>query len=175
MASSFTYKQKFFAMAVGFVILLLASYKKTYKHMFEAKYQLNLISDKLENVDDAYNQIFMIKNEIDNLDYIIGGYSKEAGNVQQKILDFIAVTDYEINISTIADTHKLNDNDFTIYTNVIKIEGSYFELMALNYQIESQFKESRIVSSELFTEKDYKNNKKRLFLKLIFQNYEKNN
>ena len=172
--SSFTYKQKFFGIILGFLILLLASYKKTYKHIFEAKSQLNLIDEKLKTVDNSYNEVFILKNEISVLDSAIGGQTKTPENVQQMILDFISKSKHKVDISSINDTHLLLDNEFKIYTNSLELEGSYFDLLHLFYDIETDFKQSKIVSSKLYTIKNYRNNSKRLYLKLIFQNYEKN-
>nr|WP_321234622.1 hypothetical protein [uncultured Psychroserpens sp.] len=174
MSKSFTYKQKFFGIAIGLIILLLASYKKTYKHVFEAKAQLSLVNDKLQNVDDSYNEVFMLKNEIRSLDNIIGGQSKYPDQVQQMILDFISSSSHDVDISSIQDTHIIADNEFKIYTNSLEVEGSYFDLMRLFYDLEKEFSASKIVSGKLYTVKNYRNNSKRLYLKLIFQNYEKN-
>ena len=174
MSKSFTYKQKFFGIVLGFLILLMASYKKTYKHVFEAKSQLNLVDDKLKNVDDSYNEVYILKNEISSLDYAIGGQSNAPQNVQQMILDFISNSEHEVDISSIKDTHILSDTEFKIYTNSLEVEGSYFDLLHLFYDIETNFNHSKIVSSKLYSVKNYRNNSKRLYLKLIFQNYEKN-
>lgn len=171
---NFSYKQKFFGVLLGLIILLLASYKKTYKHVFEAKSQLSLLNDKLLNVDNIYNEIFMLENEISSLDKIIGGHSNEPEQVQRQILDFVSNSKYDVNISSIGDTHIFEDREFKIYTNRIEIEGTYFDLMKLLYTIEKEFMSSKIMSAELFSVKNYRNNSKRLYLKLIFQNYEKN-
>jgi hypothetical protein len=174
MQNSFTYKQKFFGMVIGFVILLLASYKKTYKHVFEAKSQLSLVNEKLQNGDNSYNEVFFLKNEIKSLDNIIGGQTKNPNEVQEMILDFISESSKDINISSIQDTHILNDSEFRIYTNVLTIEGSYFDLVPMLYNIEQEFMVSKVVSAKFFSIKNYRTNSKRLYLELIFQNYEKN-
>ncbi|WP_040254163.1 hypothetical protein [Psychroserpens mesophilus] len=174
MQSSFTYKQKFFGVVIGFVILLLASYKKTYKHVFEAKSQLSLVNEKLQNGDNSFNEVFILKNEIKSLDNIIGGQTKTPSEVQEMILDFISKYGKVINISSIQDTHIINDSEFRVYTNVIEIEGSYFDLVPMLYKIEQEFIVSKVVSAKFFSIKNYRTNSKRLYLELIFQNYEKN-
>lgn len=173
MANSFTYKQKFFGVLIGFLVLVLAIYKKTYKHVFAAKQQLELVNEKLQSVDNSSNEIYALKNDVILLDNIIGGQTEEPELVQQMILDFISNSDYKINISSIEDTHIYGDDEFNIYTNIIETEGVYSDLMHLLYKIENEFELSKIVSSELYSVKNYRNNSKRLYLKLIFQNYEK--
>ncbi len=175
MFKTIPYKKKFIVVLLGFVVLLLASYKKNFKNIFEARKQLNTITNKLNTVDDSSNQIFFLKNEIAQLNDLIGGQTKEPELVQQLILDFITNVNLDINIHDIEDTHIFNDDDFTIYTNVLQIEGDYNTLLKLLYNIEKDFSASKVVSSEFYTEKNYRTNSKKLFLKLILQNYEKNN
>jgi len=175
MSKSFTYKQNFFGIVVLFVVLIFACYKKTYKHIFEAKIQLNLVESKLNKANNSYNEVYMLKNEIRNLDNIIGGQSKTPEQVQQRILEFVSDYHDNIKISSIEDTHIINEDEFRIYTNSIEVEGSYFDLIPLMYNIEQEFKVSRVVSAKLFSIKNYRTNSKLLYLKLIFQNYEKSN
>lgn len=174
MAKSFTYKQKFFGVLLGIVLLLLASYKKTYKHLFAASEQVGLLDHKLLNVENSYNEVYVLKNEISSLDNIIGGQSNTPEDVQQQILNFVSNSNYDVDISLIEDTHLFSDKEFLVYTNSIEIEGTYFDLTKLLYDIERKFDVSKIISAELFSVKDYRNNSKRLYLKLIFQNYENN-
>jgi nicotinic acid phosphoribosyltransferase len=172
-SKNFTNKQKFFGITLGLIVLLLATYKKTYKHVFEAKGQLTTVNDKLLNIDNSYNEVYILKDEINSLDNIIGGQSENPEQVQQMILNFVSNSIYEVNISSIEDTHVYSDNEFIVYTNSIEIEGSYFDLMKLFYDVEKSFNASKIISAKLFSVKNYRNNSKQLYLKLIFQNYEK--
>jgi hypothetical protein len=175
MFKTIPYKRKFIFIIIGFVILLLAAYKKNFKNIFEIRNQINHLDNKLNAVDGSYNQIFYLKNEIEQLNGLIGGQTKEPELVQQLILDFITNTGFKINIHDIEDPHIFNDNEFTIHTNVLDIEGEYNTLLELLYKIEKDFTASKMVSSEFYTEKNYRTNSKKLFLKLILQNYEKNN
>ncbi|MHA7843651.1 MAG: hypothetical protein ACX93I_10050 [Winogradskyella sp.] len=160
---------------IGFVILLLAVYKKNFKDIFETRRQLSALENKLSIVDGSYNQVLFLKNEIAQLNNLIGGQTKQPELVQQLLLDFITNTNFDINVHKIEDTHLYNDDEFAIYSNIIEIEGSYNNLLKLLYEIERDFNASKVVSSELYTEKNYRTNSKKLFLKIILQNYEKNN
>ncbi|MEO1032271.1 MAG: hypothetical protein AAFX55_12740 [Bacteroidota bacterium] len=169
------YKKKFLFIILGFVVLLLAAYKKNFKSIFEIRSQLSHIDKKLNTVDGSYQQIFFLKNEIAQLNDLIGGQTKDPELVQELILDFVTNTNLDINIHDIEDTHVFSDDEFTIYTNVLQIEGDYNTLLKLLYTIEKDFLASKVVSSEFYTEKNYRTTSKKLFLKLILQNYEKNN
>ena len=141
--------------------------------MFEAKKQLNLVKEKLATVDDSYNRLGVLNNEISGLDYLIGGQTKKPENVQHEILDFISSDSLEVNIVSIADVHLYKSDEFLIYSNEIELSGSYENLVNTLYNIETNFKNSRVMSSQFYSKKNYKTNKQNLFLKIILQNYEK--
>lgn len=173
MFTNLSYKQKFFAIIVGFVLLTMACYKKTYKHMFAARTELKNVEQKLSNTNNSYNELFSLKNEIQILDDLIGGHSVDPEGVQQKILDFISNTKLNVNIISIEDVHLFSDSEFLIYSNQVELEGSYTNLINLLYETEKNFKNSRVVSSKFYSKKKYNTNKQKLFLKIILQNYEK--
>jgi hypothetical protein len=175
MFENFSYKQKFFGVLLGFVVLSMASYKKTFKHIIHAKKELSLVEEKLSFTDNSYNAIFNLKNDIATLDFLIGGQSSQPELVQQGILEFISNNTYPTKIMSIEDVHISYDNGFKIVTNQLEVEGTYKALIHVLYTFEKDFTDSRIVSTQLHSKKNYRTNTKNLYLKIIFQNYEKAN
>ena len=173
MFNNLTYKQKFLATLLGFVLLFMASYKKTLKHTLTAKKQLHNVEAKLLDINSSYSDIYALKNEVKVLDNIIGGYTLDPGQVQQKILDFITKKNSDTNVVSIEDVHLYNNKEFLVYTNQIELEGSYDSLIKMLYEIEKKLKDSKVVSSEMYSKKEYRTNTTKLFLKIILQNYEK--
>lgn len=173
MFKNFTYKQKFYALILVFIVLSLAAYKKTFKHVVIAKNELALIEDQLATTNNSSNLISLLKSEITNLDFMIGGQSSQPDFVQKKIIDFVSESEFDVDIVAIEDVHITTNDGFKIFTNQVELEGSYELLAAILYSFEKQFKDSRIVSAQFYSKKNYRTNSKNLFLKLIFQNYEK--
>jgi len=168
----YTYKQKFIAVILGFLMLCIAAYKKTYKHIFQAKNELNHIEQKLSTTI-SYEQLFALKNELNSIDNIIGGNATNINLVQQHFLDFITSSKLNVDIVGIEDVHVSQEEGFDIYTNQVELKGDYADLVSLFYEIEKDFKHSRAANARLFSKKNYRTNKKILLLKIIFQNYEK--
>ncbi|PIA79288.1 hypothetical protein BFR04_00060 [Gaetbulibacter sp. 4G1] len=173
MFENITYKKKFFAVIIGFALLFMACYKKTYRHMFAAKKELNNVEQKLSSIDDSYNKLYALKNEIQGLDNVIGAHSIDAEDVQQELLDYISKMGIDVNIVSIEDVHLYSDDEFLVYSNQIELEGSYTNLISALYKTEKSFKNSRVISSAFYSKKNYITNKQNLFLKIILQNYEK--
>ena len=172
MLKNLTYKQKFFAVIVGFILLFMASYKKTYKHTLAAMKELNLVKEKLSNDESSLNLLYYLKNEITNLKKAIGGQTNNSEHVQQELLDFISQNTFDVDIVSIEDVHLFSDNDFLIYSNQIELQGNYRELVKTLYEIEKNFKSSRVISTKMYSKKDYRTKIKTIYLKIILQNYE---
>ncbi|MDO5968997.1 hypothetical protein Q4Q35_04180 [Flavivirga aquimarina] len=152
----------------------MASYKKTYKHTLIAKKELKQVKKELSGNESSLNELYRLKNEISSIDKIIGGQTLNPEYVQQTLLDFISKNDFNVNIVDIEDVHLFSDSEFLIYSNQIELEGSYKDLTYTLYEIEKNFKNSRVISTQFYTKKNYRTNTKTLFLKIILQNYENN-
>lgn len=173
MFKNLTYKKKFIAVLLCFLLLLVASYKKTFKDTIEAKKQLNLVERNLAKTNSSFNELYLVKNEVKYLDNLIGGNSIKPEQVQQKVLDFITKEGQNIDVINISDVHLFSNEDFLVYTNQIELEGNYEDLIRLFYKIEKDFKDSRVVSANLNAKKDYRTKTTNLILTIILQNYEK--
>ncbi|WP_308993690.1 hypothetical protein QLS71_007940 [Mariniflexile litorale] len=150
----------------------MASYKKTFKHTLSARKELNSVNEKLFNNENSLEDLYNLNNDISNLNKTIGGQTSNPEVVQQKLLDFISKNNYNVNIVSIEDVHLFSDNEFLIYSNQIELEGTFSNLINILYEIEKHFKNSRVVSTQLYSKKNYRTNTKNLFLKIILQNYE---
>ncbi len=175
MFENLTYKQKFLIVIGGFVLLSLASYKKSFKQVLMAKKELNHVETKLELTQGSFDQIYNLKSEIDMLDNIIGGHTSNPEKVQQEILDFVSKDKFKVNLVSIEDVHLFSDSEFLIYTNQMELQGSYHDLMHLLHEIEKNFKVSKVVSTNFYSKKNYRTNTNNLYLRIILQNYEKAN
>ncbi len=175
MFDKLSYKRKFLGVLIGFAILFLASYKKTFKHTLAAKKELYTIEQKLSSIDHSYNQLYSLKYDINHLDNLIGGHTDKPELVQQQILDFVSNTKLNVNIVSIEDSHLFSDHEFLIYSNQLEFEGAYESLIHILYEIEKNFKNSSVVSCGFHSKTDYATNKQTLFFKIILQNYEKAN
>lgn len=150
----------------------MACYKKSYKHTLKARTELKQVNKKLSNNEDILFDFYNLKNEISILNKTIGGQTSNPELVQEKLLDFISNDHFNVDVVSIEDVHLFKDNEFLIYTNSIELQGSYQDLTNTLYGIEKSFKSSRVVSTHMFSKKKYGLNRKKLFLKIILQNYE---
>ncbi len=174
MFNNLTYKKKFFILLVGFLFISIGAYNKKIRDTLIARKEYKTIEKQLVNSDQSYNLLFSLQDQVKGLDNIIGGNNLRPELVQPSILNFITKQDQNVNVVSIEDVHTFFDTEFKIYSNQITVEGAYNNLVELLYAIEKEYKASRIVSTKLYSKKNYQTKTTKLYLKIILQNYEKN-
>lgn len=174
MFENIKYKEKRFIIIVIFMLLFFATYKKVYKHTFSiAKNYYSLKNKKLDSVQ-LKNNIFKLKQELENINRIIGTSTND-NLIQQNILLFASeISDsIKINIVSLGKQHLYKTNGINVYSNFLKIEGSYNSVLKTIYSFEDKFNNSKVNSIRLFTKKDNITKKNKLYAKLLFQNFKK--
>lgn len=174
MFEQFTYKQKFFGLIVIFVLLLLASNKRSFSVTRAMYGQLKEVEEKLKFVNDENQNVHSIVSEIAFLDNAIGKQGLAPDEVQQAIIDFSSQYK-KIKVINIDETHFAESNGFDIFSNKLVLEGDFNSLSEVIYDFEKSFKQSKIISIAYERIKDYNKRKNKLQVSIIFQNYEKVN
>ncbi len=169
MFEQYTYKQKFMALLIVFVMLSITAYKRSFSTLFqvmkenrELNNQVNQLANKAKNSDKLIQ-------EVAALDKLIGKEGMQSQEVQQQIVNF-ATKNANVSISDLQPIHIADDGNYVISTNQIDVTGNVNQLLQTSYAFEQKFEWSRLASVNFYTIK--KNDKlEALHLKMIFQNY----
>lgn len=173
MFEKYSYKNKFTALLVVFVMLVITAYKRSFHTLFQVMKEHKTLSEKTNDINKKANNSEKLHREINYLDRVIGkdGITKEM--VQQGIISFASTEAPTVSINDLQPTHVFSDENYRIISNQLDITGNCNQLLTLGYAFEKRFDYSRIVSMNFYTTK--KNNTSEvLHLKMIFQNYENN-
>lgn len=173
MLKDISYKRKVLYGGILFVLMLLASYKKNFKDIFELTDRLEQLN-KIGMGEDASYSIMLLKNEIDEIENVIGSVVKEPEEIQQELLNFITQSKQDVSIEELKELHRSSSNDFLVSTQQIILKGDYKNLISLINELETDFETSRIVNVEFTSVKNFRKKKIELFVEITFQNYEKN-
>jgi hypothetical protein len=171
MFDQYSYKKKFLALGVIFIMLGLTAYKRSFKTLFEVISEYKSLSSKVATLNKKSQNRLVLDKEVAYLDKILGkeGISKEV--VQQQIISFATQNSSKVSINDLRPIHVFKDQNNTIITNQLDVTGNVNQLINLGYDFEKKFEYSRMVSMNFYTTK--KDNKTEvLHLKMIFQNYE---
>lgn len=173
MFTNITYKKKVIYAAIMAILLLFASFKKNIKKVIQfnkelRELQLSQLEDKDFNTDISY-----LKQEIKTIEGFIGGVNVSPEQVQQQLIKFISNAPLDLKIIGIERIHFAAVDQFNILSNQVTISGDYNNLIRLLHEIERDFDLSKMTNARFYTKNDYRNNRKELFLEILFQNYDK--
>ena len=171
--ASFSYRLKFFFLLGGCILLGLAVYKKTYRHIFEIRNELSDKDNQQESAVAIYSQLGALTTEINSIDAIIGDGPPGASNEQTRLFEFIINSKIPVEIIRVDDEHQYVEDEYTVFTNQVELEGSYIDLISMLHYLESNFDSSRVVSSRFYSFQNLKTKEFVLRLVINFQNYEK--
>lgn len=173
MFKNISYKRKFYGLLALVVILSFTAYKRSFKGTIET---VGFYREAVKSINESPNsleELSNIKKEIKILDNIIGKRAENPAIVQNEILGFLSMRTQEITLSKIENLHVSNDDYFSIYSNVISLQGDFNGILKTIYEFEKDFEYARIASMVFRTERDPRTSKKELYNDIIFQNYEK--
>lgn len=166
-------KKKFYGLLIFIVILSFTAYKRSFKGAIESFGYYRESVKKINESTNSLKELSNIQKEIGLLDNIIGKRTKNPTVVQNEILGFLSKRPRKITLSKIENLHISNDDYFTIYSNVISMQGDFNVLLKTIYEFERDFEYARIASLVFYTERNTITSQKELYNEIIFQNYEK--
>jgi len=168
-----SYKYKFYVLLIVALLLGIASYKRSFRYTLSAKKENRILSEKQGFVKANLGDIDQLASRSNYLDKLIGKDRVPSEVIQQRILEFIP-SFKNVKVSKLAETHYAIDGGFKVNSYEVVLSGSYNSIADIIYQFEKNFSLAKIVAMEYYKKKNYKTKKEQLFVKLIFQNYEKN-
>jgi hypothetical protein len=167
MFDQYSYKKKFMALVLIFVMLSITAYKRSFSTLFQTISEYKTLSSKIDELNKKASNTNGLIKDVAYLDKIIGKEGTTKEMIQQGIVSFAS----EISIHEVQPIHVFLDENYTIITNQLDVTGGANQLLQLGYDFEKKFELSRITSMNFYTTKN--NNKSEvLHLKMIFQNYE---
>lgn len=170
MFEQYSYKKKFLALMLVFVMLAITAYKRSFSALFQVIRENKKLVNNITQLEQKAGNLEKLQKEVSSLDKIIGKEDMKPEEVQQQLVNF-ATNNANVSISDLQPIHIADDENYLISTNQIDVTGNINELLQLGYSFEKEFNVSRLTSLNFYTTK--KNNKaEQLHLKMIFQNYD---
>ena len=176
MFDKLTYRQKNYGLLALFVLMVMVSYKRSFVFTLNALTELENQEAQKSSTLHAQSDIETLHIQIAQLNKNIGKSDIPSDRVNQEILG--AISDYSlstpVNLESLEETHAFQTVDFTIYSNLIAVEGTFNGILSLVYHMENKFEYARLTSVDIYKEKDFSSKKEKLYGKLLFQHYRQN-
>lgn len=173
MFDKLTYRQKNYGLLALFVIMLMVSYKRSFVLTLNALDEIENQEVQAQSAETAQQSIEMLQVSINQLNQNIGRSDIEPDKVNQEILSTISNFSQtsEVHLQKLEATHTFQTVDFTIFSNLISVEGSFNGILSLIYYLENNFQYARLTNVNLYTQNDLTTKKTKLYAKLLFQHY----
>lgn len=173
MFDRFTYRQKNYGLLVLLVLMLMVGYKRSFVLTLNALDELEIQEVQKLSAENAQLTIEALQISILQLNKTIGKSDIAPDKVNQEILRTISEfsSKNQVRLEHLEATHAFKTVDFTIYSNLIAVEGSFNGILSLIYFMETDFDYARLTNTSLYTQTDITNKKTKLYAKLLFQHY----
>ena len=159
-----------------FVLLGMAAYKRSFSLTFAALSELENQEEQLQSTQHVQEDLESLRLQINQLNQNIGKSDIQPDLVQQEILGEISLfaDNNHVNLEKLEETHSFKTVDFTIYSNLIRVQGSFNGIISLAYHMENNFEYARVTNVNVFKETDLTTKKERLYGEFLFQHYRQN-
>lgn len=163
-------KQKLYALIILFFLIGITAYKRSFSTFINLLIENKKLRLNIEKFENLNSNLKKIESDINKLDYLTGKNNVSHEEIQQQLIKFIAKNDNSISIQKMEPIHFYEENNIKYITNCITVNGNANNLTKLLFDFEKKFQFSKVRSLIYYVEN--KSNSKKLYLKLIFQNYE---
>lgn len=167
----YSFRKKKVVLIVIIVLLGAASYKRAFSLTFD---QLALYDELKVKEYEAKNSVETLKNkalQLSQVNNIIGKENVPNEIVQHSFLSFVKSQKHGLVVNSIDEPHQYQHPDFKINTNKVTVKGGYSDVTSFIYSFEKEFNLGRLVSLNLFKQKNKASKKDELLTTIYFQNF----
>ncbi len=170
--SSLTYQQKTIALIIGTLILSVLVYKMALGKTLTAYQQISTNEQKLTEALKAPDDITFYKSKLMSINASLNAYEASTRNDHEHVLAYISkfCSKNKITLRNYPPLQEITEEDITILTHKIEVQGHYTKLVKLLYQLELQEKMGRIASVKFENKRDRQSRKKYLSVLIFLQN-----
>lgn len=159
----------------GSVLFALIIYFTTIKKTFDLYMQCNELEELLGQADNASQQMLQLEKQLQEIESVFGEKEERSNNYQQVLLE--AISNYcsrnNVVLREFPTPAVFNEQDFSVETNLVVVEGSFNNLLNLVYLLEQKNKSGKIASIQFQTKKDFKTKQQALTASIYIQNIKK--
>lgn len=165
-----TYKRKVVLLMVGIAVSLPIIYNLSLKKTFKLKRQCHEAEKKLEKIETAPEAIIKIQNELNRIDNLVG--KQNSKDVQEVLIEHVSdfCQKQKITFREYPGIHEYQKENYNLMTNVIKVKGTFTDLIRLLYFLEKNYKQGKVTSVKYQLQRNYKTKNRELIGVYYIQN-----
>ena len=171
MFDKYSFKIKNRALLVIFILLALASYKRSFVLSILANEEIARQKTNMANIDNSEYNLQKLLQSVSVLDKTIGESNLKPDRIQQEIFNSISSNNHNVIVESIEETHVYKTIDFSILSNEVILQGRFNDLTETIYDLETNFKFARLINVEFYKRKQISTKTTKLYAKILFQHY----
>ena len=177
MLKELTYKKKNILLLAVFVLFLFIIYFLAINKTLDLYFQCNEMQAQLNQTQNASQQLSRLEMQMKEIEAVFGEEQEESYNYQQLLLEVLSnyCSGNNIVLRKFPEPIIIYEQEFSVETNIISVEGPFKNLLHLIYLLEQKNKLGKIASLHFQTREDFKTKQKALFADIYIQNAKKTN
>lgn len=172
MIKNLTYKQKNTYLLIGTVAFILIAYITSIQNTVQLYQDNKRIESKITKAENAPKGIAELRKSLDGLNEKLNHYLIDTLKEHQHTLEIVSEFCYKkkLVVKELPKRMITVEEDFTILTSALTIEGTYVNLLSLLYELEYRQRLGRLTSVSWKSYVDNKTKKTVLLMTIYLQN-----
>ncbi|MDQ3191763.1 MAG: hypothetical protein M3Q58_09225 [Bacteroidota bacterium] len=175
MLKQLTYKKRNLLLISGMVLFSIVIYISPIKKTIDLHTQCNELEEKLLLANNSSSQLSLLQKQLHEVEDIFGDKGETYNNYQQNLLEIISnyCSLNNVILREFPTPIILNEQEFSVETNVVVVDGSFSNILNLIYLLEQKKKTGKISSLQFNSKKNFKTKQLGLSASLYIQNVKK--
>ena len=159
------------------MLFLFIIYFSAINKTLDLYFQCNEMKAQLNQTQNASQQLFQLEKQMKEIEAVFGGEQENKDNYQQLLLEVLSnyCSPNHVVLRKFPEPTIIHEQEFSVETNIISVEGGFKNLLHLVYLLEQKNKLGKIASLHFQTREDFKTKQKALFADIYIQNVKKTN
>lgn len=167
----YSYHKKKIGLAIVFVLLFAAIYKRAIHPTIEKNIYLKELNSKLISAKNSTSEIKELNKSISILNNQLGNNNTDFQTVQQHFLTFLENSKLKIGVFELKEVLPYNHPDFIIHSFEVSIKGAFYDQLRFIQRLEKYFLEGKVVHVKFHFSKANGNEPPFLIATLFIQYY----
>jgi hypothetical protein len=172
-----SYKKKCQYLLGGALLLGVVAYMAAFNNTIRLYMENNVLEAKLERAAKAPSQVLVLESALEAIDDQLSYYIIDTLKNHETTLEIVSEFCFRnrLILKELPKKEVMEEEDFTIETSILSVEGNYKDLLRLVYELEQKHKIGRLSSVSFRLFKDNHLKKHILVLTIYIQNIRINN
>lgn len=168
-----TGKQKNIALIIGFILVLIISYRYAISNTLALKKEFKTLKQQEQLFKNVPKQLSILKQKEKYYDSLLVKYQLNGSSVQNNLLKTInaSANSNTIQLINFLEPHVFKKDNLTYNTYQFTLRGSYNNILELIYKLEQETKFGEITNLHFERKKNYRTGKNYLEANVLLRSF----